>query len=131
MDKKIGGVWILSVFIASILSSSIAYNPANTYYCNDTNIICVGTRLSESMKTCYYIGEDGSEHGKRCLTEPYWQVYNNEELNQKAQDKFGIPYMNKVYWCPLEADGKMRENNPEYVLCYADDGTWKYFGEFL
>lgn len=78
MSKK---VMALAVFISLLAGGTGAIMLAgeNTYFCEDTQQICIGTRLSSTGKTCYYM-DDTEERGKRCLVEPYWQPYDNEPI---------------------------------------------------
>ena len=80
-NKTIAGVITLASFISAIAGGMVIPDGTNTYYCSDTDMICIGTHLSDTQKTCYY-NLNGTEHYKRCLSEPYWQIYENSMDNE-------------------------------------------------
>ena len=87
MDKKkLSGIMALVVFLTSISTYMVTYD-GTPYYCEGSNQICIGTRLSSTSKTCYFV-ENGTEKAKQCLKEPYWKIYKNEELTTKNGKKY-------------------------------------------
>ena len=81
-NKMIASVMGIVAFLSYLAGGMIIQDGTTPYLCEDTQQICVGTRLSSTYKTCYYL-DDGEERGKRCLVEPYWEVYNNQNLKHE------------------------------------------------
>jgi len=120
MSKK---VMTLAIFLSLIAGGgiiSVLDVNENAYYCESTNQICIGTRLSSSGKTCYYV-ENGTEHGKRCLTEPYWAEYEGTE--PEPFEEIWTVADGRTWRCPID-NGEI----DSYTRCFSD-GREAYLGE--
>ena len=83
MNKKIMALGVFLGILAGGSLSSIIMPGESAYFCEDTQQICMGTHLSSTHKTCYYM-DNGEELMKRCLKEPYWQIYENQEIEKEV-----------------------------------------------
>ena len=124
MSKK---VMTLTVFLGILAGSGIATVVdfgEKPYYCLDTNLVCVGS-ISDSGKTCYFVEDDGTSKMKRCLAEPYWQNYDNEEPDPEIEIPVAVKMSadNREWECEVK-DGRIGI----YTRCHSGDRE-AYLGE--
>ena len=82
MNKK---VMALTVFVSLLAggTASLILDTETPYFCEDTQQICIGTHLSPSGISCYFIDEEGNQRSKQCRESPHWQVYENQEVEKE------------------------------------------------
>ena len=123
VDKKqISGVMVLTAFITAMFTGAIIQDNTTTYLCEDTQQICIGTKLSSTAKTCYYL-ENGTERMKRCST--LWIPYVNEDIGVQSS-RVGVYGNGCMHWCPVES-----EEVGSYTVCTCDNGKYAYMGELI
>lgn len=120
LDKKrIAGLLLLTSFISGLAGDSLTYE-GQAYYCESRNLVCIGSRLSSTGKTCYWLA-DGEEKAARC-TEG-WEPY------KMSSDKPGLEayiYANNcLHTCPYT------ESLKSYDICTCDNGQFAYAGELI
>jgi hypothetical protein len=118
-NKAVVGMITLTAFI-TYLAGGLITDDGTPYFCEARDSVCIGSRLSETGKTCYYL-VDGTEKGVRCMEG--WTVYNSG--TSKPDMSVEIWANNCLHTCDYTDTLK------SYDLCYCDNGQWAYVGELV
>lgn len=117
--KTLGGIVTLTAFVAFLAGGQLP-DDGTPYYCEARGLVCTGTGLSDSGKTCYYV-DNGTERRSVCYDG--WVVLETGVYEPPSIVKiFGN---NCVHTCRYSG------TLGSYDTCYCDNGQYAYAGELI
>ena len=118
-NKPAAGLMMLAAFLGAFGGMNLS-DDESPYYCESRDLICIGHRLSDSTKTCYYLVNE-TEKGARC-TEG-WTYLSPEPY--KPSNSVEIYANNCIHTCTYQDTLK------SYDTCTCDNGQFAYAGELI